>query len=149
MATTHATPPVCPSVPRHPPKKKRFARCALNTCVESEDADALRATLAWVDHANQPPTGAGAGAIAISVAATSPSPSPSADPLVPNGRLRVNADCLVRACADKRNFELVHALYDAGFELTCALVGACATATSYPTGHFLEQQTTTTTKSDI
>ncbi len=43
-------------------------------------------------------------------------------PLIPNARLKENSECLLRACA-KASFEMVHAMYDAGFVIICDIVG--------------------------
>ncbi len=77
----------------------RFAHLALTACVETESAECLKITLDWVGRANEN------GAV------------------VPTTAIKVDAECMVRAANSKKNFQLVHMLYDDGFELTCPLVG--------------------------
>lgn len=77
----------------------RFCHCILNACVEGDREDHLRAALGWIGRTNE-----NGG-------------------LVPTRAIAFNAEAMLRACA-KDAFDLVHLLYDGGFEITCNLVDA-------------------------
>jgi len=96
-------------------------RCALNACVSADSAECLRATLRWLDAANEN------------------------NQILPSREIKLNSECMLRACrkcvphsvrpqsiAERKtfpflsrrgSFDLVHALYDAGFDVVSTLTG--------------------------